>query len=61
MKLRVLFFATLVCPLALVAVQGQTKSVPPTAATDIPHLRKQGHGHPAHRRRASRSWRWAAN
>ena len=42
MKLRTLFFATLVCPLALTAGQGQTKSVPPTAASPIPHLRKQG-------------------
>ena len=36
MKLRNLFFATLMCPPALVAGQGQT------TATDIPHLRKQG-------------------
>ena len=42
MKLRILLFATLVCPLALVAGQGQSKSVPTTAASDIPHLRKQG-------------------
>ena len=42
MKLRILLFATLVCPLALVAGQGQTKSVPTTAASPIPHLRKQG-------------------
>jgi beta-galactosidase GanA len=34
MKLRTLLFATLVCPLALVAGQGQTSG--------IPHLRKQG-------------------
>ena len=42
MRLRILLFATLVCPLALVAGQGQTKSVPTTAASPIPHLRKQG-------------------
>ena len=42
MKLRILLFATLVCPLALIAGQGQSKSVPTTAASDIPHLRKQG-------------------
>jgi hypothetical protein len=42
MKLRILLFATLMCPLALVAGQGQTKSVPTTAASPIPHLRKQG-------------------
>ena len=42
MKLRTLFCATLVCSLALVA--GQVKSPPAstTAATEIPHLRKQG-------------------
>ena len=34
MKPRALLFATLVCPLALVAGQGQTSG--------IPHLRKQG-------------------
>jgi hypothetical protein len=42
MKLRTLFCATLVCLPALVASQGQSKSVPTTAASDIPHLRKQG-------------------
>jgi len=42
MKLLMLFCTILVCPLALVAGQGQTKPVPPTAASDIPHLRKQG-------------------
>ena len=36
MKLRTLFCATLMCPLALAAGQGQT------SASDIPHLRKQG-------------------
>ena len=36
MKLRTLFFAILMCPLALVAGQSQT------SASDIPHLRKQG-------------------
>jgi hypothetical protein len=36
MKLRTLFYATLMCPLALAAGQGQTN------ASDIPHLRKQG-------------------
>jgi len=36
MKLRTLFFATLMCPMALVTGQGQT------GASDIPHLRKQG-------------------
>ena len=38
MRLRTLFCATLACPLALIAGQGQTA----TAASDIPHLRKQG-------------------
>ena len=42
MKLRTLFYAILVCPLALVAGQGQSKPAPAAAATDIPHLRKQG-------------------
>src|SRR5271157_1289502 len=42
MKLRTLFCATLMYPLALVAGQVQTKPVPTTAASDIPHLRKQG-------------------
>ena len=42
MKLRMLFCATLVCPLALVAGQGQSSPVQTTAASDIPHLRKQG-------------------
>jgi hypothetical protein len=30
------------CPLGLVAGQGQTRPVPTTAASEIPHLRKQG-------------------
>jgi len=42
MKLRTLFYATLVCPLALVAGQGQTRPVSTASASDIPHLRKQG-------------------
>ncbi|HMD75848.1 MAG TPA: hypothetical protein VKG86_00600, partial [Terracidiphilus sp.] len=42
MKLRVLFCAALACPLALVAGQGQSKSVATTSASEIPHLRKQG-------------------
>src|SRR5208283_4704322 len=42
MKLRTLFCATLVWPLALVAGQGQSGSVSSTAASGIPHLRKQG-------------------
>ena len=42
MKLQKLLCATLVCPLALVAGQGQTKPAPTAAASDIPHLRKQG-------------------
>src|SRR5271157_1925780 len=42
MKLRVLFCAALACPLALVAGQGQSKSVSATSASEIPHLRKQG-------------------
>jgi len=41
MKLQKLLCATLVCPLALVAGQGQTKPAPTAAASDIPHLRKQ--------------------
>jgi hypothetical protein len=40
MKLRVLFGAILVCPLALVAGQGPGK--PASPASEIPHLRKQG-------------------
>ena len=42
MKLRILFCATLVCPLVLVAGQGQSGTVSAAAASDIPHLRKQG-------------------
>src|SRR5271157_2417134 len=42
MKLRTLFCATLVWPLALVAGQGQSGSVSTTPASEIPHLRKQG-------------------
>ena len=42
MKLRVLFCAVLVCPLALVAGQGQSKSAAAASASEIPHLRKQG-------------------
>src|SRR5208283_3118851 len=42
MKLRMLFCAAIACPLALVAGQGQSKPVPTTPASDIPHLRKQG-------------------
>ena len=42
MKLRMLFCATLACPLALVAGQSQSSPVPSTPASDIPHLRKQG-------------------
>ena len=42
MKLRTLFCATLMCPLGLVAAQGQSRPVPTTAASEIPHLRKQG-------------------
>src|ERR1035441_8705338 len=42
MKLRTLFCFTLVWPLALVAGQGQSRSVSTTSASDIPHLRKQG-------------------
>jgi len=30
------------CPLGLVAAQGQSRPVPTTAASEIPHLRKQG-------------------
>ena len=36
MRLRMLFCCTLMCPLALIAGQGQT------SASEIPHLRKQG-------------------
>ena len=42
MKFRTLFFAVLVCPLALVAGQAPTKPAPAAASSDIPHLRKQG-------------------
>jgi hypothetical protein len=42
MKARVLLCAALVCPVALVAGQGQSKPAPVKAATEIPHLRKQG-------------------
>jgi len=42
MKLRVLFCAALACPLALVAGQGQGRSVSTTSVSDIPHLRHRG-------------------
>ena len=42
MKLRTLFCAALACPLALVSSQGQSQSTVAPAASDIPHLRKQG-------------------
>ena len=42
MKVRILFCAALMCPLAIIAGQGQSKAVPAAAASDIPHLRKQG-------------------
>ena len=42
MKLRLLFCAILMCPLALVAGQAPSQPVPAKAATEIPHLRKQG-------------------
>jgi len=42
MKLRTLLCATLVCPLALVAGQGQSGPVSTASAADIPHLRTQG-------------------
>jgi len=42
MKLRVLFWAALACPLALAAGQGRSGPVSTTSAAEIPHLRKQG-------------------
>jgi hypothetical protein len=42
MKLRILFCAVLVCPLALVAGQAKKSPAPAPSASDIPHLRKQG-------------------
>jgi hypothetical protein len=42
MKLRALICAALACPLALVAGQGPSKPASTAAASDIPHLRKQG-------------------
>ena len=42
MKLRILFCATLICFLALVASQCKSGSVSATSASEIPHLRKQG-------------------
>ena len=42
MKLRTLFCAILVCPLALVAGQGQSRPAATTSASETPHLRKQG-------------------
>ena len=42
MKLRALLCVTLVCPLGLVAGQGQSRPAPAAAASEIPHLRKQG-------------------
>jgi beta-galactosidase GanA len=42
MRLRVLFCSTLVCSLVLFEGQVKSRSVPTTAATEIPHLRKQG-------------------
>ena len=42
MKLRTLFCATLVCSLGPVAGQVKSPPVSTTAATEIPHLRKQG-------------------
>jgi len=42
MKLRALFCASVVWPLALVAGQGQSRPVSATPASEIPHLRKQG-------------------
>ena len=42
MRLRALFCCTLVCCLASVAAQGQSRPVPTAAASDIPHLQKNG-------------------
>ena len=42
MKLRILFGCALVCSLAFAASQAKNSPVPATAASDIPHLRKQG-------------------
>jgi hypothetical protein len=42
MKLRILFCFTLMCPLAFVAGQSNSRSVSATSAADIPHLQKQG-------------------
>ena len=42
MKLRTLFYGTLVCALAFVASQCKSGSVPTTTASEIPHLVKKG-------------------
>ena len=42
MKLRVLFCCALMCSLAFAASQGKSAPVSTAAATEIPHLRKQG-------------------
>ena len=42
MKLRAVFCCTLVCCLTSVAAQGQSRPAPTAAASDIPHLQKQG-------------------
>jgi hypothetical protein len=41
-KLRILFGCTVMCSLAFAASQAKKSSVSATAASDIPHLRKQG-------------------
>jgi hypothetical protein len=41
-KLRILFGSTLICSLAFAANQGKNSPAPVTAASDIPHLLKQG-------------------
>jgi hypothetical protein len=42
MKLKSLFHATLLCALAVVAAQAQTRPAPAAAASDMPHLQKRG-------------------
>jgi hypothetical protein len=42
MKLRTLFCAIFLCPLGLVAAQGQSGPASGAAASDIPHLQKNG-------------------
>ena len=42
MKLRILIYAALMCSLAFAVGQSKSSPARATAASDIPHLRKQG-------------------